>query len=90
MGTVGLVHRTAYAYDRALQLGPQWLRLRPLPDPRRATPAFALDLDPAPLTLHWLTDPWGNQVARFALPHPVHHLSDHGYARPRPYPPQPV
>ena len=50
------------------------LRLRPLPDPRAAPPSYALSIDPAPLTLHWLADPLGNHVARFSLPGPVEHL----------------
>lgn len=72
---VALVHRTVYHYQRAVQLGPQWLRLRPLPDPRAPAPEYRLTLDPPPLTLHWVVDPLGNQVARFALPGPVARLS---------------
>ena len=72
---VRLVHRTTYHYPRPVQLGPQWLRLRPLPDPRISPPEYALALDPAPLTLHWLTDPLGNQVARFALATPTAQLA---------------
>ncbi len=72
---VRLVHRTVYHYQRPVQLGPQWLRLRPLPDPRAAAPGYRLAIDPAPLTLHWITDPLGNQVARFALAAPVDRLT---------------
>lgn len=66
-----LLHRTAYTYARPVQLGPQLLRLRPLPDPRVPVPGYALHIEPPPLTLNWHTDPLGNQVARFALAAPV-------------------
>ncbi len=68
---VALLHRTTYRYDHAVQLGPQWIRLRPLADPRRATPAFTMTIDPAPASLHWLLDPLGNAVARIALSQPL-------------------
>lgn len=69
-----LLHRTAYAYDHPVQLGPQVLRLRPLPDPRAPPPAYALRIEPAPLSLHWMADPLGNHVARFALAAPTDRL----------------
>ena len=71
MTRIGLLHRTVYHYDRAVQLGPQRIRLRPLPDPRLAAPGFRLVLDPAPSGLHWLLDPFGNPVARATLPGPI-------------------
>ncbi len=70
-----LVHRTIYHYARPVRLGPQWLRLRPLPDPRGAAPEFRLTVDPVPGGLHWQMDPWGNQVGRLLLPEPVRRLS---------------
>ena len=69
--TAALVHRTTYTYDRPVRLGPQWVRLRPRPDPRRAAPQYRLHVAPAPLSLHWQMDPAGNQVARLVLPQPV-------------------
>src|SRR5438132_1686559 len=70
-----LVHRTRYAYAEPVQLGPQTLRLRPLPHPGRPPPPYTLRIDPAPLTLHWLVDPAGNPVVRFALAAPTTRLS---------------
>jgi transglutaminase-like putative cysteine protease len=64
---VSLLHRTVYHYDRPVQLGPQWIRLCPMPAPGRAPPAFTLRIEPAPLTLHWLNDVLGNATARMTL-----------------------
>ena len=72
---VTLRHHTAYTYARPVLLGPQTLRLRPLPDPRAPIPRYALAIDPPPLGIHWLTDPLGNQVARFTLPGAVERLA---------------
>lgn len=69
-----LVHRTAYTYEHPVRLGPQWLRLRPLPRPGVPEAGFRLSIDPAPLSLHWIVDPWGNHVARFALAGPAERL----------------
>lgn len=63
-----LVHRTVYEYDRPVRLGPQTVRLRPLPDPRRGSSPYRLDVEPAPLSQHWQVDPVGNVVARLVLP----------------------
>jgi transglutaminase-like putative cysteine protease len=70
-----LRHRTVYHYDRPVRLGPQILRLHPLPDPRRGPSPYHLHIDPAPLSLHWQQDPVGNVVARLILPQPIGHLA---------------
>ena len=74
-GPVTLRHRTTYHYDRPVQLGPQWIRLRPRPDPRIAPPAYRLVITPGPLSLHWLNDADANPVARIALPGPATRLT---------------
>jgi transglutaminase-like putative cysteine protease len=66
-----LRHRTAYHYDRPVRLGPQLVRLRPLPDPRRGPSPYRLQVDPAPSSLHWQLDPFGNLVARLILAQPL-------------------
>ena len=73
--TAGLVHRTDYLYDRPVRLGPQIVRLRPLPDLRRTRGTYQLDVEPAPLSMHWLVEPGGNPVARLVLPQPIARLS---------------
>jgi transglutaminase-like putative cysteine protease len=70
-----LLHRTVYHYDRPVRLGPQTVRLHPLPDPRRGVSPYRLTVDPAPLSLHWQLDTVGNVVARLVLPRPLSELS---------------
>ncbi len=70
-GGVTLVHRTEYHYDRPVRLGPQVVRLRPMPDPRMAPAPYRLVIDPVPSSMHWQLDPLGNVVARLVLPGPV-------------------
>jgi transglutaminase-like putative cysteine protease len=68
---VTLIHRTEYHYERPVRLGPQWVRLRPLPDPGVDPAPYRLTVEPAPLSLHWQVDPLGNHVARLVLPQPL-------------------
>jgi len=70
-----LVHRTTYRYARPIRLGPQWVRLRPVPDPRRPVAPYRLVVTPAPLSMHWQVGPLGNQVARLVLPGPLQVLA---------------
>ena len=70
-----LVHRTTYRYDRPVRLGPQWVRLRPLPDPRRAAAPYKLVVTPTPLSMHWQVGSLGNHVARLVLPGPLRVLA---------------
>lgn len=74
-GRMTLVHRTEYHYARPLRLGPQLVRLRPMPDPRAAPAPYRLLVEPAPLSLHWQADPLGNHVARLVLPQPLTRLA---------------
>ena len=72
---VGLTHRTLYRYDRMVRLGPQSIRLRPMPGARAPILSYALLLDPAPVSLHWQQDSMGNLVARAVLGEATGHLS---------------
>ncbi len=69
-----LTHQTTYHYERPVRLGPQWLRLRPRPDPRAQPPGFCLRIDPAPTGLYWQSDAWGNHIARLVFPDPLDRL----------------
>ena len=68
---IALQHRSQYAYDRPIQLGPQILRLRPAPHDRSQIRQYALQVTPAEHHLYWFQDPFANHLARVLLPQPT-------------------
>ena len=61
---VALNHVTHYRYDRAVELSPQLVRLRPAPHCRTPILSYSQRITPAEHFLNWQQDPQSNYVAR--------------------------
>lgn len=63
-----LNHVTHYRYDRAVNLGPQMVRLRPAPHCRSKVVSYSLRVEPAQHFINWQQDPFANFQARLVFP----------------------
>ena len=71
---VALRHITEYRYDRAVELSPQLVRLRPAPHCRTPILSYSQRVAPSAHFLNWQQDPQGNYVARLTFPEKVETL----------------
>nr|WP_280344323.1 transglutaminase family protein [Nocardia neocaledoniensis] len=72
---VSLEHRTAYSFDRLVEVHPHEVRLRPAPHSRTPIEAYSLQVTPAAHFVNWQQDAFGNFVARLVFPEPTDELS---------------
>ena len=71
---VALRHVTHYKYDRAVELSPQLVRLRPAPHCRTPILSYSQRITPSGHFLNWMQDPQSNYVARVTFPEKVEEL----------------
>ncbi len=71
---VALNHVTHYTYDRAVELSPQLIRLRPAPHCRTSILSYSQRITPATHFINWHQDPQSNYIARVVFPEKVREL----------------
>ncbi len=72
---VALNHNTYYTFDRAVNLSPHTIRLRPAPHSRTPIHSYSLKIEPANHFINWQQDAFGNFLARIVFPEKTTKLS---------------
>lgn len=72
---MALEHRTHYAFDRPVKIGPHTVRLRPAPHCRTPVESYSLTVEPSPHFVNWQQDAHSNQLARVVFPEPATSLT---------------
>nr|WP_244653561.1 transglutaminase family protein [Pseudomonas lutea] len=67
-------HVTHYRYERAVELGPQIVRLRPAAHSRTRVLSYSLKVLPENHFINWQQDPQGNYLARLVFPEKTNEL----------------
>lgn len=65
---VAIRHQMQYVYDRAVNLSPHTIRLRPAPHCRTPILSYSLKIKPEDHFINWQQDPFGNMHARVVFP----------------------
>ncbi|MCH8530254.1 MAG: transglutaminase family protein [Saccharospirillum sp.] len=65
---VALKHSTHYKFDRAVNLSPHLIRLKPAPHCRTPIEAYSIKINGGPYFINWQQDPFGNHLARLVFP----------------------
>lgn len=65
---VAINHRTSYKFDRAVNLSPHTVRLRPAPHSRTPIHSYSLKIKPEEHFINWQQDAYGNYLARLVFP----------------------
>ncbi|NRA42503.1 MAG: transglutaminase family protein [Pseudomonadales bacterium] len=72
---VAISHNTYYTFDRAVELAPHTIRLRPAPHTRTPIHSYSLKIEPSEHFINWQQDAYGNYLARLVFPEPTTKLS---------------
>ena len=65
---VAISHKTAYKFDRSVNLSPHIFRLRPAAHSRTQVEGYSFKVFPENHFINWQQDPFGNYQARVVFP----------------------